>query len=617
MPSEIGPRRVQLAAHAGFKRMRNFRSARLMFIRSFVGPYYDKDHGNVGAEPLNLIFNAIRVLVPNLVSNFPKHNVATEFLAYREYANLLGLALDFNSKQIEIVETYRRWIVDALFTMGILKTGIADSGKAINFGDNFIIDPGEIYTANVDFDNFTFDPTIRGDLREAAFMGDRIIVPRREVLESGLYNNALVEQLPNVHARPESGRGRSVSDLSRSNIGTDAFLEQEIELLELWVPAANAIVTVPGASNVFFEDYLRVDDHDGDSTGPYTFLSFTPPVPNNPLPIAMVGIWQDLHTMANKMAVKIMDQASRQKDITVYKPSAADDAVELRDASDGDAVAVEDPDGVRVMSYGGQARSNEGHVIMLQSWFNMMAANPQGIGGQDLRADSATEANILNQNANIGLSDMNDLIYIAGAKEARKRAFLMHTDPLINIPLVTREPLQLAGGTQMQEVQVFLTPEARRGDFFDFAFEFQQDSMKKVDHTVRLQRAFDFGVRILPTAVNAAVMASQVGIPFNLPVYLRKMAEAAGIDWLDEVFFDPNFQQRIQFILANSPQFQNSGGQLSKPGSNVNLGILQNGQDPQAGAAPKSADAQFRGSAQVGAADGQRAIRGFMSSGNA
>ena len=499
--------------------------------------------------------------------------------------------------------------------MGILKTGIADSGKAINFGDNFIIDPGEIYTTNVDFDNFTFDPTIRGDLRESAFMGDRQIVPRRELLESGLYRNEFIERLPNVHAKP-TNRSR-VEDLSRRNVNSDAFLEQEVEVVELWVPAANAIVTIPGTMNVIFEDYLRVDDYEGDSTGPYTFLSFTPPVPNNPLPVAMVGIWQDLHVMANKMVVKIMDQASRQKDVTVYKPSAADDAVELRDASDGDAVSVEDPEGVRVMSYGGQAQSNEGHVIMLQSWFNMMAANPQGVGGQDLRADSATEANILNTNANIGLSDMNDLFYIAGAKEARKRAFHMHTDPLINLPLVRRQEVQLGGGMQMQEQQVFLTPEARQGQFIDFAFKFQQDSMKKVDHTVRLQRAFDFGVRILPTAVNAAVMASQVGIPFNLPVYLRKMAEAAGIEWLDEVFFDPNFQKRMQFILMNSPQFGSSTGQLSKPGSNVNTGVLQNGQDPQAGAAPKSADAQFRGDSQVGAADGQRTIRGFQSPGNA
>lgn len=612
MPSEVGPRRLQQAMHAGFERMRNFRNARLMFIRSYVGQYYDRDHGDVGAEPLNLIFNAIRVLVPNLVSNFPKHNVESQYLPYREYASLLGLALDFNSKQIGIREVYRRWVVDALFTMGILKTGLADTGSPIDLGNNFLIDPGEIYTANVDFDNFVFDPTVRGDLREAAFMGDRIIVPRRGLLETGLYDNSLVERLPNIHAKRSD---RYVSDLSRRSVNDDAFLEEEVEIVELWVPAANATVTVPGTKNVTFDNYLRVDDYVGDPEGPYTYLSFTPPVPSNPLPVAMVGIWHDLHVMANKMAVKIMDQADRQKDITVYKPSAADDAVELRDASDGEAVSVEDPEGVRVLSFGGQQQGNEQHVMMLQSWFNMMAANPQGIGGQDLRADSATEAGILNQNANIGLNDMQDLIYIAGAKEARKRAFYMHTDPLIHLPLVRRQPVMTEAGIQIADQQVFLTPEARRGDFFDFAIEFQQDSLRRVDQNVRLQRVLDFGIRFLPAAVQAAMTAAQIGMPFNLPVYLKKAADAAGIDWMEEVFFDPTFQDRMAVIMQNSPQFADSKGQPAASGAGMNAAILQNGQPGQVGAEQAGADEQFRSDAQAGSADQQRALKGFFSPG--
>jgi hypothetical protein len=589
-----------------------------MFIRSYVGQYYDRDHGTVGTEPLNLIFNAIRVLVPNLVSNFPKHNVNTEYLPYRQYAEMMGLALDFNSKQVNIREVYRRWIVDAIFTMGILKTGLADSGNAVNFGDDFIIDPGEIYTNNVDFDNFVFDPTVRGDIRESAFMGDRVIGPRREFLESELYDNNLIEQLPNIHAKRDSGSGRGhVEDLSRRNVTSNAFLEEEIEVVELWVPEANAIVTVPGTRNVTFENYLRVDDYEGESTGPYTFLSFTPPVPNNPLPVAMVGIWHDLHIMANKMAVKVMEQADRQKDVVAYKPSAADDAVELRDASDGDAISVEDPEGVKTLSFGGQAQSNEGHVVMLQSWFNMMAANPQGVGGQDLQADSATEAGILNQNSNIGLNDMQDLIYIAGAQEARKRAFLMHTDPLINMPLVRRQPMLGPNGIQPTEVQIFLTPEARRGDFFDFAIEFQQDSMQRVDQNVRLQKAMDFAIRLIPAATNAAASLMQIGQPFNLPVFLSKMAHLAGIDWLDEVFFDPTFQQRIEFIMQNSPQFADSQGQPKPPNLGVSSGIVQNGQPGTVGAAPESNQHQFNAEAQLGAADSQRALQGLFSPGTA
>lgn len=615
MPSQVGPRRLQHAAHEGFRRMENFRRARLMFIRSYVGQYYDRDKGRIGSEPLNLIFNAIRVLVPNLVSNFPKTNVSSPYLPYRDYGKTLGLALDFNAKQINIRDVYRRGIVDALFTMGIFKTGLASSNDAVSFGDDLDIDPGEIYTRNVDFDNFVFDPTIRGDMSEASFTGDRIIVPRRELLESGLYNNSMVEQLPALQARDHTDRTRRVSELSRRNITSHAFLEEEVEVLELWVPAANAIVTVPGSRDVTFEDYMRVTDYVGDPDGPYTMLSFTPPVPGNPLPVAMVGVWHDLHVMANNMAVKVMDQADRQKDVVVYKPSSADDAVELRDAADGEAIAVEDPDGVKTVSFGGQKQSNELHLMQLQGWFNQMAANPQGVGGQDLRADSATEAGILNQNANIGLNDMQDLIYIAGAKEAAKRAFYLHTDPLINLPLVRREIVQTPLGFEHQDIQIFLTPEARRGDFLDFAFEFEQDSMQRVDQNLRLQRAMDFGIRLLPTAINAAVQALQVGIPFNVMAYIDRMARAAGITWMDEVFFDPTFQQRLEMVLLGGPQASNSTGQPAPQGANVDLGILQNKQPAEAGAAPLSTEQQFNADAQSGAADGQRAVRGFMSPG--
>ncbi|KKK72805.1 hypothetical protein LCGC14_2900210, partial [marine sediment metagenome] len=94
MPAEISPRKVQDAVQRGFKRLHNFRSARLMFLRQYTGQYYDKTRGDVGTEPLNLIFNAIRIFVPNLVMNFPTSHVESNFLAARDYAELLGLALD-------------------------------------------------------------------------------------------------------------------------------------------------------------------------------------------------------------------------------------------------------------------------------------------------------------------------------------------------------------------------------------------------------------------------------------------------------------------------------------------------------------------------------------------
>lgn len=608
MLPELNPVKFQESVSSGFRRLSNFRDARVMHIKAYAGPYYDKRKGAIGKEPLNLIFNSIRVLVPHLVTNFPKHTVHTPYMHYREYAWMLGQALDQNAKDINLRDTYRRWIVDALFLMGITKTGLASTGSYAAWGDRYV-DPGEIYTQTVDFDNFVMDPNTRGDMREADYFGDRIVVPRKKLLESGLYDNEMVERLPSLSDMQDRKRA---SSLSRNSVGLGrTSMHDEVEIVECWVPSLNATVTVPGCQSARLPRFLRTEDYVGDPEGPYTFLSFTPPVPGNPLPISMVGIWYDLHVMANNMAVKVMDQADRQKSVVAYKPSGADDAVALQDAGDGEAVRVDDPDAVNVLNFGGQAQSNDMHLMSLMQWFNMMAANPQATGGQDLRADSATEAGILAQNANVGLNDMKDRIYIAAASEARKRLFYIHTDPLIQMPLVRRE--QGTGGPQ--EVQVFLTPEQQRGDFIDFALEIQPESMDRVDRQTRLAQAMDFAVRLLPSATAAALQLAQMGQPFNLPTYLGRMAREAGIDWLDEVFFDPAFEARINMMQMGP---QPSKGQAGPPaGPPIDFGALQNGQPGSVMGAPVSAETQFRQDAQAGAAQSQREMQGVMSPGTA
>ena len=91
----------------------------MMFLRQYVGQYYDKEHGSIGTEPLNLIFNAIRVLVPNIVGNYGEHKVHSRFLAYRDYAEMQSEALRLQDKQLKIKALYRRVIVDAIFLIGI------------------------------------------------------------------------------------------------------------------------------------------------------------------------------------------------------------------------------------------------------------------------------------------------------------------------------------------------------------------------------------------------------------------------------------------------------------------------------------------------------------------
>jgi hypothetical protein len=631
MPIDVSPSKVQEFIHTGFKRLEVFKSSRLHFLRQYTGQYYGKSDGEVGAEALGLIYNAIKVLLPNIVMNYPRHHVDSRFLAGRDYAELLGLALEIQDKDLDIRTVYRRVIVDALFTLGITKTGLTTSDDAFIFDDE-VVDPGKIYTEVVDFDNFVVDPRSQDHLfTDAAWMGDKMVVSRGKLLESGLYKEELVKRLPDLRHSKKTGQA---SNLSQRNLKDGALyeLEDEVEIVEVWVPEANAVLTVPGSTNTKFDDYLRVEDYYGPSCGPYSFLALSPPVPGNPLPVSQVGMWYDLHVMANRMAAKVIDQAERQKDVYTYRRGAgADDAQEIQDAADGEGVAVDDPDNVKVISLGGQRQSNEVMVSQLQNWFNMMASNPQGIGGQQLDSDSATEAQILQTNANIGLEDMKDQVYIFAGQEARKRAWFLHTDPFINLPLIRRAtaPAQYAFTPQgpllvepekTVEQQVLLTPEARRGDWLDFNFEIRTDSMGRKDHAARLRIGFDFATKIMPAAMSLAQTAALLGQPFNVKVFIIRMAKDAGMDWLDEVFYDPDFQVKMMQMMMQGPDAAMSKGQPSgQEGEGARLQpalqkglkeILQNGQPGSVMKGQPDAQLEQRQGAQAGANESQAQLKG-------
>lgn len=625
MPIDVSPKRMQDAVHRGFDRFKNFRRARLLFLRGYTGPYYDQAKGDVGEEALNLIFNAVRTLVPNIVANFPSHSIESHFVWAKEYGELLELALQYHDKAIDITSLYRRVIVDAIFTLGIIKTGLTESDSVYSFGEDggIHIDAGEIYSEVVDFDDLVVDGACKEHLfKDAQWIGDRITLSRSTLLESGLYRNDLVERLASAGDQPK--RNTSASDLSRRSLLTreDWQLQDEVDIVELWVPGANAVVTVPGQKGTVFDEYLRVDDYYGPDTGPYTFLALTPPVPGNPLPIPMVGIWNDLHVLANRMAKKITDQAERQKDVVTYRRNVADDAQAMLDAKDGEAIATDDPDGVRVLSFGGQQQSNEVYLAQVQNWFNTMAANPQGVGGQRFDADSATEVRILQSNASVGLEDMKDLVYQMASKEARNRAWYLHTDPFINLPLIRRvmqpaEYVTSALGPQMVrpaqniELQVFLTPEARRGDWLDFTFSIEPESMGRKDRQTRLREAMEFAVKIIPAVVLAGQNMALMGMPFSVKALLLRMAKAAGITWMEEVFYDPEYQMAIAQMMMQGPQAQGSKGEPTQRTPNAGIGskaILQNGQPGQVGAVAGAGKVDRQG-AQEGANQDQSMMR--------
>jgi len=350
-------------------------------------------------------------------------------------------------------------------------------------------------------------------------------------------------------------------------------LQDYVDVVELYIPEANALVTIPDPLQRVAASYLGVTDFYGPKEGPYTFLSFTPPVQGNPFPVAPVSIYYDLHRMANRVFSKTMDQADRQKDIGLYNPALADTAQDILEAEDGDMLACSDPKGVNVVSFGGQNVDNSKMLQQLQVWFNYMSGNPDQIAGNMTPGTrggktTATQSQILQSNANISIEDARGILYDKTAEVKKKEAWYLHHDPFINVPLTKRT-------SGNEEIQLVLTPEQRQGDFLEFIFTIVQRSMSRMDPTIKSKRVLEFCTNVIPAAVQAAMLCLQMGQPFNLQRYLTNIADELGIGIeMQEIFDDPEFENRLMIMMQMGPQ---NPGKVS--GTSM-AGVQQNGGAP-------------------------------------
>lgn len=598
MPANVTPNKIQNVVKRGFERMRSYRKARAMFIKEFAGQYYCDHKGVSGDEPLNLLFRTLSTFIPNLVMQNPVNEVTSEYLAYKPYAELLGLALNKVEADVHLKESLRAWIVSAWFAFGVMKISLASSENMIQYGD-INIDPGQVYAKLVDLDDFVFDP-ICTNLKDSSFLGSRVRVPRQILLDTEGYDHDLVNKLP---ASKFFG-GDRVEDLTKKHISvTEAYAMQDyVDVVESWIPEANAMVTMPDPMQLTTDKWLRTEDYYGPKEGPYVFLTFTPPVDDNPLPIAPVSVVYDLHRIANRVFKRMMDQADNQKDVLAYDPAFADDAQDIVNAEDGDTIAMSNPESAKIISYGGANSKNEQMATQMQMWFNYMAGNPDQVAGNMTRGtkgtkETATKTAAMQSNATVTLDDARGIIYDGASEISKRMAWYLHNDPLINMPLTKRTT-----GNQYQ--QLTLTPDHRMGDFFDFAFNIRSRSMVPLDPATRARLMVEFAVNMTPAIINAGMVAMQMGVPFNVQRCLTDLAEQQGLtadvmSWFD----DPEFRQKMETMRQMGPQNPGKAGQAG-PGSTE-----QNGGSPitRSVATP---DQQFNKNAQVGSAGAQAAYGG-------
>jgi hypothetical protein len=473
---------------------------------------------------------------------------------------------------LKMKEKLRAWIVGAFFGMSIMKVGIAVKGEGIKWGD-LDVDLGQPYAELIDLEDFVMDPICKR-WETSAFYGHRTTIPRQVLLDTDGYDHDLVAALP--RSMYLASTDKQLQKISQHYMGFMEMvsIQDLVDVVELYVPEAEALVTMPDPRQIMFDKWIGAKDYYGPKEGPYVPLSFTQPVPGNPFPIAPVSVIFDIHKIANRTFTRLMDQADRQKDVLLFEPASADEAQDIVDSKDGDTIACTNPKGAQVYSYGGQNTKNTEMMQVLQVWYNYMSGNPDQISGnsQASNPNTATLANQIQMNAGVNMEDAKGIIYAQTAEVNRRLGWYIHYDPFINIPV----PIRKTGG---KEIQMVITPEIRRGDHQDYIFKLRPRSLETQNPAVRTKNIIDFCTNIVPGAATTAATLAQIGQQFHIEAYLYAVAVNMGIeDVVQDMFDDPNWMQKLQIMEMLGPK-----GSKANPSGPVSMaGVRQNGGNPMA-----------------------------------
>jgi hypothetical protein len=513
------PQRLQEAVKMSYKMLEPVRQTRYKMMSLYANGFYGGDMAGRQPLPLNLIDRGIQIILPFLVSQnprvkiSPKNNINNPYV--KPFANTLELALDHLFTEIKLSETLRLAVLDSLFCMGIVKTGIMHSHDVEVAGELAAV--GQPYCDRIDFNDYIVDCAARSRY-EVKFEGHKYRVPEWYVKESGLFKH-YDKLTPDMELY---GKDTNLKKISTPDFEHNEYYELRptVELIDLWLPDEGIVVTIPpeGMGNKI----LRTVEWEGDETGPFDTLCYRV-FPNTIIPIPPVYTWLDLNKIVNLMAMKMKDMVEREKTIGLYNLEASDDAEQIKRAGHGELVGVSDANAVNEVTFGGFNPQSFPFLQFMLAQYSQTGPNLDVTGGRQLGAPTLGQEQMMQSNALREIDDMSNQVYGFTASLSRKLAWCLWTDPLKVIPVIKR----VAG----MDLKVEYSEAAKEGDFFDYSFNIEPYSMSRMNPEMRYQRLLQLVSQIV---IPLLPIAATQGATLNVTELLKEAAPYLGVTNISE-----------------------------------------------------------------------------------
>jgi len=532
--------RLCAAVNASYRALKPFRENRAKAVKEYAGNHY----GERAAEqrvPLNLMSIFIQVMTRLLVAKLPRVLMGT---FKKKMKKDVTAAQDWTNEKLEKMEfdeTLERWVVDAFFSIGILKVALATPGDAVS--ENWGLESGEAFAEIVDLDDWVFDVKSARRFSQATYVGHRVLIPKDVLADDEQIDAKTRKKFRDPEKTYDdmvgSDRDERVHRLQQGDESTseDEF-EEFIECWEIYLPRRRlvclflaseleAIQGKPSEGQASCEP-LKCVPWVGPPCGPYHILGFGA-IPDNAMPKAPIQDLYDLHMGFNTLFRKAMRQAERMKVVFAVRGAADKDGSRIKDAPDGMMVMVDDPSGVVPMVWPGADAALVQFAMMLKDLFDFMAGNLTTLTGRAPAAPTATQEKILAAGSSAQVDDMALRVLRATVKAVRALFWYWWHDPF---KTMTSE-LSIPGMPEVSTTRNVRPEDREQGSFSDINLRIDVYSMQPQTPQSRMQAIM--GV-VQQLYIPLAQLAEKQGVYMDLQVLFDLVAKYSDQPDLSDIF---------------------------------------------------------------------------------
>lgn len=568
-----GFQRLRNASTFHFKQLLPFRQSATKLADIYTGGGYG-DGGESGPVLINFLEIAVSIYQRFLASHTPAVLVDATSHILKPVAAEMALAMNYViDKKLDLGSVLNQWVINAMFGWGIMKVGETSPSNPRPRG--YKSHGFNVFAKVIGLEDWVHDTSAK-IWEDIEFCGHMYELSIDECMENPDFDKDAKNELWNSVRRGtlNSEWGDSWSDRPE-NIAHGRVLEPEglvdkVLLWEFWTPRDDLIITASVDNST---RPLLSKEREGPDNGPYHHLGFSP-VPGNIMPIAPAALWEDLIDLINRLALKVGDQADRQRTILAAQNRSAGDMNKILNTADGETVLTEnDPNAIKEFRLGGVDAALMATFGQLKDLFSYAAGNTDAMGGLGASSSTIGQDKMIRESASERLNDYQQRVVKATTKAIVDIGWYMWHSDEIDLPLTKQITSTISRDIRWNRF-------SRDAEFYDYNFSIVPISLQSKSPNERLQ--------IITSVVNQTIiplmeLLTAQGIQFDAFKFIEHVARLSNVPEINELL------RNAQGMTANqrspiessgkSPVTQRNYTRQSIPGAATPEGKQQQAMD--------------------------------------